>query len=305
MWISRNPAAATKAAAHFTRRKPLLFKCCGCQVGGDAIAFVQRYFGKTFVDAVKDLARETGVELQAFEDPIFKERRQLREVTERAAEHFKARFWDPDTGRLARAYVEGRGIPLDTARVCGLGWAPLAWSDLTGPLTKAGVLEWAISAGLVQKRAQGDAYYDTFRGRLIIPIRSPEGRTIAFGGRLLEGSDGPKYLNSRESGLYRKSDTLYGLDQAREEIRRRHGAVLVEGYFDCIGLHIAGVKNAVALCSTALTPGHLAVLGRADAKELFLLLDGDEAGRAAVERLGGSLLAAGGAGAVGGGPGGG
>ncbi len=289
----RCPFHEEKTASFHVTPEMRRFKCFGCQVGGDAIAFVQRYFGKTFVDAVKDLARETGVELQAFEDPIFKERRQLREVTEKAAEHFKARFWDPDTGRVARAYVEGRGIHLDTARVFGLGWAPLAWSDLTDPLTKAGVLEWAISAGLVQKRAQGDGYYDTFRGRLIIPIRSAEGRTIAFGGRLLEGEGGPKYLNSRESALYSKSDVLYGLDQAREEIRRRKSAVLVEGYFDCIALHQAGIPHAVALCSTALTSGHLSTLARADAKELILLLDGDEAGRKAVERLAGPLLAAG------------
>src|SRR5262249_39600661 len=148
-------------------------------------------------------------------------------------------------------------------------------------------------AGLVQKRPTAEGYYDPFRGRLIIPIRSPEGRTIAFGGRLIDGSDGPKYLNSRESSLYRKSDTLYGLDQAREEIRRRRSAVLVGGYFDCIGLHNAGLENAVALCPTPLTSGPPAALSRAEAKELVLLLDGDEAGRSAVERLAGSLLAAG------------
>ncbi len=147
-------------------------------------------------------------------------------------------------------------------------------------------------------RARSDGYYDLFRGRLMIPIRSPEGRTIAFGGRLLEsdapkGEEGPKYLNSKESRLYNKSEILYGLDQARDEVRRRHVAVLVEGYFDCIGLHQAGVKNAVALCSTTLTPGHLTLLQRAEAKELVLLLDGDDAGRKAIERLAGPLLAAG------------
>src|SRR5205085_41518 len=117
-------------------------------------------------------------------------------------------------------------------------------------------------------------FYDMFRGRLIVPIRSPEGRVIAFGGRLLIGEDGPKYLNSRESRLYNKSETLYGMDLAREEIRRTKHAILVEGYFDCIGLHQVGVKNTVALCSTALTPGHLTLLSRMDAKDLTLLLDG-------------------------------
>lgn len=269
------------------------FHCFGCQVGGDAIAFLQRYLGKSFVDTVRDLARDAGVELEAAQDPAFLERQQLKQVTDLAVEHFRSMLLDDERGKKAREYLDGRGVSADSARAFGLGWAPASWSELSDRLLKAGMLEWGVKAGLVQKRPTAEGYYDLFRGRLIIPIRSPEGRTIAFGGRLLEGSEGPKYLNSRESGLYRKSETLYGLDQAREEIRRRHSAVLVEGYFDCIGLHIAGVKNTVALCSTALTPGHLAVLGRADAKELFLLLDGDEAGRAAVERLGGSLLAAG------------
>ncbi len=132
-----------------------------------------------------------------------------------------------------------------------------------------------------------------FRGRVMIPIRSPEGRTIAFGGRLLEGDDGPKYLNSRENRLYNKSETLYATDQARDGIRKKKSAVLCEGYFDAIGMHQAGINNAVALCSTALTPGHLALLHRLEAKELVLLLDGDEAGRKAVERLAGPLLAGG------------
>jgi DNA primase len=269
------------------------FHCFGCQVGGDAIAFVQRYLGKSFVDAVRDLAREVGVELEYSEDPAFSERKQLKEVTDLAAEHFRSMLWDEERGRRAREYLQERGVSDEVARSFGLGWASASWTELSDRLLKAGMLDWGAKAGLVQKRPTAEGYYDLFRGRLIIPIRSPEGRTIAFGGRLLEGSDGPKYLNSRESSLYRKSDVLYGLDQAREEIRKRRAAVLVEGYFDCIGLHLAEVKNAVALCSTALTPGHLAALSRADAKELLLLLDGDDAGRAAVERLGGSLLAAG------------
>ena len=269
------------------------FHCFGCEVGGDAIAFLQRYLGKSFVDTVKDLARELGVELELSYDAGSRERQQLKEVTDVAAEHFRALLWDEERGRKAREYLRGRGVSDEVARSFGLGWAPLSWTELSDRLFKAGMLEWGVKAGLVQKRPTAEGYYDLFRGRLIIPIRSPEGRTIGFGGRLLEGTEGPKYLNSRESSLYRKSETLYGLDLAREEIRKRRSAVLVEGYFDCIGLHLVGAKNAVALCSTALTSGHLAALQRADAKELVLLLDGDEAGRVAVERLAGPLLAAG------------
>ncbi|MGQ0504825.1 MAG: DNA primase [Myxococcaceae bacterium] len=294
------PFHQEKSASFYVTPEMRRYKCFGCQAGGDAISFVQRYLGKSFVDAVKDLAREVGVDLETVEDPTAKERAQLREVTDIAAEHFKSRLWDAELGKGARAYLASRGVTEDVARAFGLGWAPKEWSALADRLRQAGVLEFAVNAGLVQKRQSGDGYYDMFRSRLIIPIRSSEGRTIAFGGRLLEESPeasgenhGPKYLNSRESRLYNKSETLYGMDQAREEIRKKKSAVLVEGYFDCIGMHQAGVKNVVALCSTALTAGHLGVLSRTEAKELILLLDGDKAGRNAVERLAGPLVAAG------------
>lgn len=272
------------------------FKCFGCQAGGDAIAFVQRYLGKTFVDAVRELAREAGVDLATAEDPGARERQELREATDAALEHFRSRLWDPTVGKPAREYLAERGVSEETAKLFGLGWAPQGWDELVKRLMHLGVLDFGVNAGLAQKRNRGEGFFDVFRSRLMIPIRSSEGRTLAFGGRLLEldaataERGGPKYLNSKESRLYNKSEVLYGIDLAREEIRRRKSAILVEGYFDCIGLHQVGVKHAVALCSTALTPGHLKLLARYDVKELVLLLDGDEAGRKAVERLASSLL---------------
>ncbi|MBS1150185.1 MAG: primase [Myxococcaceae bacterium] len=270
------------------------FKCFGCQAGGDAFSFLQRLFGKSFLDTVRDLAKDAGVDLDEAIDPGLKEKAQIKDATDVAAEHFKSRLWDAVVGKRAREYLLSRGVTEDVARAFGLGWAPLAWTELADKLRERGLIAAAEKAGLVSPRKTGDGHYDMFRGRLIIPIRSPEGRTIAFGGRLLEGDDGPKYLNSRESKLYNKSETLYGLDQARDEVRKKKSVVLCEGYFDCIGLHQAGVKNAVALCSTALTPGHMTVLARAEGKELVLLLDGDDAGRKAVERLAAPILAAGG-----------
>jgi DNA primase len=269
------------------------FKCFGCQAGGDAISFVQRLLGKPFVETVKDLAKELGIDIEGAVDPATKEKAQLKEATDLAARHFQERLWDPVKGLHAREYLHGRGLTDDLIRSFGLGYAPQAWTDLADALQTHGLLAFAERAGLIAPRQKTDGYYDTFRGRVMIPIRSPEGRVIAFGGRLLEGDDGPKYLNSKESRLYNKSEILYAVDQARDEIRKKKSAVLCEGYFDAIGLHQAGVKNAVALCSTALTPGHLGLLHRLDAKELVLLLDGDEAGRKAVERLAPILLAAG------------
>ncbi len=289
----RCPFHNENSASFYVYPEDKQFHCFGCQAHGDCFSFVQRLMGKTFVDTVQDLAREVGVDLEAAIDPAMKERAQLKEATDFAAEHFKQRLWDPLVGRAARDYLHSRGVTDDVARQFGLGWAVNAWSDLADRLRESGLLGFAEKAGLVTERPKADGFYDMFRGRLIIPIRSGEGRTIGFGGRLLEGDNGPKYLNSRESRLYVKSDTLYGMDVARDEIRKRKSVVLCEGYFDCIGMHQAGVKNAVALCSTALTTGHMTLLSRADAKELVLLLDGDNAGRNAVERLAGPILAAG------------
>ncbi|MDY7230504.1 DNA primase [Hyalangium rubrum] len=288
----RCPFHQEKTPSFYVVPEKRFYFCHGCRASGDAVSFVQRYLGKTFVDAVKDLAREVGVDIEAAQDPGARERQQLKEVTDLAAEHFKALLWQ-DEGRAARAYLANRGVSEETAQAFGLGWTPSGWSVLADKLTRAGMVDWGVKAGLVQRRPNAEGYYDFFRSRLMVPIRAPEGRPIGFGGRLVGAEEGPKYLNSKESQLYNKSETLYGMDQARDEVRKRKAAVLVEGYFDCIGLHQVGVRHAVALCSTALTPGHLQLLRRAEARDLILLLDGDQAGLNAVERLAGPLFAAG------------
>ncbi|MCE9667912.1 DNA primase [Myxococcus stipitatus] len=292
-WKGRCPFHQEKTPSFYVVPEKRFYFCHGCRASGDAVSFVQRYLGKTFLDAVRDLARELGIDLEAQQDPGMRERQQLKEATDLAAEHFRALLWHQDEGRAARAYIANRGVSEETAQAFGLGWAPAAWSLLAERFQKSGMLEWGMKAGLVLKRNSGDGCFDFFRSRVMVPIRAPEGRPIAFGGRLMGADEGPKYLNSRESRLYNKSDTLFGMDLARDEVRKRKAAVLVEGYFDCIGLHQVGVRHAVALCSTNLTPGHMQVLKRGEARELVLLLDGDSAGLAAIERLAGPLLAAG------------
>ncbi len=276
-----------------------IFKCYGCGAGGDTIAFVMRYLGKPFTEAIRDLAREAGVDLETAADPAARERHELKQATDLAARHFAERLWDPQRGQVARGYLATRGVSDATAKAFGLGWATPDYGDLCEKLLQEGMLEWGVRAGLAKRFDGRDGFYDGFRSRLMIPIRSPEGRTIGFGGRFLEvvptpkDRTPPKYLNSRDSLLYNKSEVLFGMDQARDEVRRSKTAVLVEGYFDCIALHDVGVKSAVALCSTALTAQHMALLKRSEAKELVLLLDGDEAGRRAVEKLAGPILASG------------
>jgi DNA primase len=295
-WRGRCPFHEEKTPSFYVTPELKTFKCFGCQAGGDAISFVQKYEGKGFVDAVKELAKEVGMELSVAEDPAAAQRQKLREVTDFAQRHFQARLWEPtEAGRAAVAYLADRGIQPEAIKAFGLGLCGSGWDDLSNALKAQGTLEWALAVGLVHKRKSGSGHYDAFRGRLMIPIRSPEGRCIAFGGRLLGGgsSEGPKYLNSPQSPLYNKSEILFGMDVAKEEIRKRRAAVLVEGYFDCLMLHQVGVRHAVAICSTALTPGQLLALKRAEASELTLLLDGDAAGQKAVERLAGLLLSQG------------
>ncbi|HET9449457.1 MAG TPA: DNA primase [Aggregicoccus sp.] len=266
--------------------------CHGCRARGDAVAFVQRLLGQSFVEAVRGLAQEVGLALEAPQGPVLEARQRLREVTQLAEHHFQA-LLAAEEGAPARAYLEERGVSPETAKAFGLGWAPPAWGRLTEHLERLGHREAGLEAGLLQPRTRGEGCYDFLRGRVVIPIRAPDGRTLGFGGRLVGAEEGPKYLNSKESPLFSKGETLFGMDRAREEIRRLRRAVLVEGYFDCLMLHQVGVRHAVALCSTQLTPGHLQLLSRAEARELVLLLDGDAAGLAAVERLAGALLAAG------------
>jgi len=276
------------------------YKCFGCQKGGDAIRFVMEYEGKDFMTAVRGLAQDAGVPI-AFdpeEERRFAQRRQLLRACQVAAAWFEEQLHAP-TGRAGREHLVGRGVSEDTARAAGLGYAPTGFHGLRDRLLREGVgLEHAVAAGLLglRDRAPGsdaDRAYDVFRGRLMIPIRDPDGRVIAFGGRVVEGDDERKYINSRETPLYVKSRVLYGLDVARDAIRRTRSAVLVEGYFDAIALWEAGIPNAVALCSTALTAEHIALLKRLDVTDLTLLLDGDDAGRKASVRLAGPILAAG------------
>jgi DNA primase len=287
------PFHSEKSPSFYVWAESKRFKCFGCQAGGDGIAFVQRLTGKAFLDTIRDLAQEMAIDLEAAVSPELKERAQIKEATDFAAQVFTQNLWHPTEGRAAREYLLSRGLTETSMRAFGLGLALSGWSQLADALKERGLLSHGEKAGLVTARAKADGYFDMFRSRLMIPIRSSEGRTIAFGGRLLGDAEGPKYLNSKESRLYQKSEVLYGTDVARDEIRKKKSAVLCEGYFDAIGLQQAGVKNAIALCSTALTAGHLQSLSRLEARELVLLLDGDDAGRNAIERLAGPILAAG------------
>ncbi len=284
------------------------FKCFGCGAGGDAIAFVMRREGKGFAEATRLLAGECGVQLTEGEDDrLLREKLLLRRVNDLASHFYAQQLWDRTAGVQARGHLKSRGLNGEAAKRFGLGFAPQAWSELAKQAVTAGMLEAAFAAGLcaprkatsgatATRRANDGGAYDFFRGRLMIPVRNAEGATVGFGGRVLPlpgvPTDDRKFVNSRESIVYRKGELLFAIDLAKDAIRKSGQALLVEGYFDAITLHMAGITNAVALCSASLTADQIKLLRRFDAKELVLILDGDDAGRRGVDRAAGALLAA-------------
>ncbi len=259
------------------------FKCFGCGAGGDAIAFVQRIENVPFTDAVRTLAAKAGVELEP-ENPRAARARNEREAiydANRIAAAYFARMLASDAGRRARAYCAQRGITEETAGAFALGYAPDSWSGLVDELERQGVdLSVAASAGLVKPGQRG--YYDFYRDRLMVPTYSTTGEVIAFGGRAL-GDAEPKYLNTTTTPVYVKGRHLFALNVARRAAQADRTLIVVEGYLDCIALHQAGFKNAVAALGTAFTPEQATEL-RKYADYVYLCFDGDAAGSAAATK---------------------
>lgn len=263
--------------------KAQLFYCFGCHTGGDLFKFVQLYERVDFKESVEILARRWGVPLPAAETGAETARRRLLELTDAASAWFRTRLAEPEGGRRAREYVTGRGLGEETASRLGLGFAPDAWDGLRTHLAgKHFRAEEIVSAGLALPRKQGSGEYDRFRDRLIFPIRDVNGRTVAFGGRAL-GTGEPKYLNSPETPIYVKGEHLYGLDLARDAIRREGLAVVVEGYMDLAAVLQAGTDAVVATLGTAFTPGQAKLLARFTTR-VVVSYDGDRAGVQAAAR---------------------
>ncbi|MFL5275093.1 MAG: DNA primase [Myxococcales bacterium] len=264
-----------------------IFHCFGCGATGDAIRFLMQAEGRSFRDAVEELARDAGVALET-EDPEEQRRASRRaalaEVNEKACRFFERVLWEHAKGTIGREHLRDRGISEETAKAFRLGYAPALWDALAKSLARQKVDARLVEeAGLAIPRKERAGLYDRFRGRLTIPIREA-GRIVGFGGRLLEGESEAKYLNSPDTPLYAKGGVLFALDKARDSIRADGIALFVEGYFDAIGLHQAGIASAVATCGTALTDRHLDLVQRAGAREVVFVFDGDAAGLRAAQR---------------------
>lgn len=261
------------------------WRCYGaCQKGGDVISFVQESQNLDFREALELLAARTGVELPR--------RRGRAEAADHdpglaalgLADDFFQRELRSGEGRAAREYLQRRGIALDTQQAFGLGYAPRVGQALVGLARRVAAERRDLSldvwerAGLL-RRAEDGRPYAFFRGRLTIPIRDVKGRTVGFGARRLEASDGPKYVNTPETPWFTKGRVVYALDRAIDHVRRGGHLVLVEGYTDVIAAHQAGLPMVCAVLGTSTTEDHARLVRRAGARRVTLVFDGDEAGR--------------------------
>ncbi len=273
-----------------------LFHCFGCGAGGNAFQLVMRMDTITFPEALRLLAARAGIELPRVPADRPQGSDGLGAVLEQAERHFR-RWLRALEGASARAYLADRGIREETVEAFGLGFAPQGWSRLIQEMSGVSPAE-LERAGLAVPRQSGSGtrsaagaeaghaggWYDRFRNRLIFPIRNVQGRLIGFGGRALDDQM-PKYLNSPETPLYHKGRHLYALDTARPAIGNAGTIVVVEGYFDAITLHQAGIRHVVATLGTSLTPDHLHAIRRL-VRRAVLLFDPDAAGvRAAVRTV--------------------
>lgn len=261
-----------------------IFHCFGCGAGGNAVTFLMRYENSLFPDVIRFLAQRAGIYLE-YEEPEqdaveLKRNEALYHINEWAARWFQENLFD-NAGKDALAYIKGRGMSEDDIRTFGIGYAKPGWDNLLTDARKAANdSEILFQAGLVLQNDTGKRY-DRFRDRLMFPIWNLSGRVIAFGGRILRASDdSPKYINSPETAVYDKSNTLYGLFQNRDEIRSERKVIFVEGYMDCLSLVARGVRNVVATSGTALTEKH-ARLVRRYTPNVVLMYDSDAAGSAA------------------------
>ena len=277
-----------------------MYYCFGCNAGGNAIKFLMEVGKRSFSDVVLDLAQryQVPVKTLAPEQRESLQRQlslleQLSEIVALAAAFFQHALRQPQ-GKQALEYLQvQRRLSEETIQQFGLGYAPNSWETIYKYLVeqKGKPVHLVEQAGLILPRKEGRGYYDRFRNRLMIPIHDIQGRVIGFGGRAL-GDEQPKYLNSPETELFNKGKTLFALDKAKDAIAKQDQAVVVEGYFDAIALHAAGITNVVASLGTALSQGQVRQLLRyTESKQIVLNFDADKAGTQASERAIGEISA--------------
>ena len=263
-----------------------IWHCFGsCGDGGDIIRFLMKWENITFHEALTELAQKAGIKLTklSFEDGIWKKKQRFVEMNNLSTQYFQYILEKTKYGKKAFDYLKARGIDPRIVSKFQLGYAPLSWSSLFTFLKKKHYSsEEIFDAGLAVK-GKSD-YYDRFRGRLIFPIKNPRGEVVGFSGRIIEGKESEaKYINSPETFIYHKRETLFGIDLARDAIKKLGSVLLVEGEFDMISPYQQGVENIVAIKGSAVTKEQLILLKRY-VNQINLFLDADKAGEEAIKR---------------------
>ncbi|OHA99540.1 MAG: DNA primase [Candidatus Zambryskibacteria bacterium RIFCSPHIGHO2_12_FULL_43_12b] len=275
---ARCPFHNEKTPSFFVSPSRNSYYCFGCGAKGDIFTFAQEFEGLDFIGALKMLAERAGVELERFDPKNRGERDELYSILETARSYFTENL---NENKKAIEYLTDRGLKEETVKTWRLGYAQNEWRNLYSHFISLGMsAKKMIEAGLIKRSdtLREDGYYDVFRGRIIFPIFDVSGRPVAFSGRIFdEAPDAPKYLNSPETPLFVKSETLYGLDKAKIGIRKKDYSMLVEGQMDLLMCHQAGFDNAVASSGTAFTEAHLERLKRLSNRIIFVF-DSDSAG---------------------------
>ncbi len=269
------------------------FRCWVCNVGGDAFSFLMRMDRLDFREALEQLADRAGIDLPRGQGPGSDVKRSLYEVCNWASDRFVDCFNNSSLAREAREYLGERGLTDDTLQASSVGFAPNEWDWLLRQAQASGISTNHLEqSGLVVARQDRSGHYDRFRGRIMFPISDPQGRCVAFGGRVLPNAppDSAKYINSPETPVFSKQSMLYGLDSAREAISHSRRALVVEGYTDCLAARQAGIHDVVAVLGTALGQRHARLLRRY-ADRIVVVLDGDDAGRRRADEVLEVLLA--------------
>jgi DNA primase len=265
-----------------------IFYCFGCGKGGDVFSFVMDMEKSAFPEAVRTVAEKCGIAIPRPRERSPEERQEnqqraaLVEMHREAQAFFTKQISGTLEGKAARAYLEDRGLDSNTIERFGIGYAPSAGDALTRLLKQKYPEKLLGESGLISRGEQGGRLFDRFRRRITFPIANESGKIVAFGARAL-GDEMPKYMNSPETPIYSKSNVLYHLDRAKDELRRSDFAVLVEGYLDAIAVARAGISNVVASCGTSLAVPQIKLLGRFT-KRVIINYDPDNAGQLAAER---------------------
>ncbi len=274
-----------KTPSFMVSEEKQIFKCFGCSEGGDVFSFIMKIEGIEFIDALKLLADKAGVELRRQDPKEQTKRNRILEILDLTSKFFNKALFESKEGKIARDYLAKRKMESITQDEFMIGYSPDSWDMLTRFLKRKGFKDEEIAeSGLVVRKDNGLGYYDRFRGRLMFPIWDVHGNVIGFGGRVLIGDEKQaKYINSPQGFVYDKSRILYGINKARQEIRKKDQAIVVEGYMDTITSHEAGIKNVVSASGTALTGEQIDLLKRYT-NNLVLSFDMDAAGDLATKR---------------------